>query len=103
MAKMIIMYERPKDIEAFENHYFNVHVPLGRKIPNIKQETIQRVVHTQNTELQLYLVIELEFENMDSLNQAFASPEARAAEEDGPNLFKYLHKPPIIMILNESA
>jgi uncharacterized protein (TIGR02118 family) len=99
MAKMIIMYEEPKDKDGFERHYFNVHVPLGKKIPNIKSETIQRVIHSQNTDLKLYLIVELEFENMDALNQAFTSPEARAAEEDGPQLFKYLHKPPIITIV----
>lgn len=99
MAKMIIMYEEPKDKEGFERHYFEVHVPLGRKIPNIKSETIQRVVTTQNTSLNLYLIVELEFENMEALTKAFTSAEARAAEEDGPQLFKYLHKPPIITIV----
>ena len=40
----------------------------------------------------------LEFENMEKLIEAFASPEARAAEEDGVNLFKYIN-PPIITIV----
>jgi uncharacterized protein (TIGR02118 family) len=35
MAKMVIMYEEPNDKEKFDEHYFNVHVPLGRNIPNI--------------------------------------------------------------------
>jgi uncharacterized protein (TIGR02118 family) len=99
VAKMIVMYEEPKDKLGFENHYFNVHIPLGRKIPNIKSECIQRVIHTQNSDLKLYLILELEFENMDALNQALASPEAKAAEEDGPQLFQFLHKPPIITIV----
>jgi uncharacterized protein (TIGR02118 family) len=96
MAKLIIMYEKPKDIEGFENHYFNVHVPLGRKMPYIKRESIQRVVHSQNTELQLYLIVELEFESLDAIHLSLASPEARTAEEDFPHLFQYLHKPPIL-------
>jgi uncharacterized protein (TIGR02118 family) len=99
MAKLIMMYEKPKDIEGFENHYFNVHVPLGRKMPYIMKESIQRVVHSQNTELQLYLIVELEFESVDAIHQSLASPEARACEEDALHLFQYLHKPPMITIV----
>ncbi|WP_047986502.1 EthD family reductase [Ornithinibacillus californiensis] len=100
MAKMVIMYEKPKDTEKFDEHYFNIHVPLGRKIPNIIKDSVHRVVDTQNTDLNLYLITVLEFENLEKLLEAFASPEARQAEEDGPNLFQYLDKPPIITILD---
>jgi uncharacterized protein (TIGR02118 family) len=100
MAKMVIMYEKPKDTEKFDEHYFNIHVPLGRKIPNIIKDSVHRVVDTQNTDLNLYLITVLEFENLEKLQEAFASPEARQAEEDGPNLFQYLDKPPIITILD---
>ncbi|PAE38025.1 EthD family reductase [Bacillus sp. 7884-1] len=99
MAKIIILYEQPKDIEGFEKHYFDVHVPLGRKIPHIKSETIRRVIQSQNTNLNLYLITELEFENIDKLHEALSSPEAQAAEADGESLFKYLFKPPIITIV----
>jgi uncharacterized protein (TIGR02118 family) len=100
MAKMVIMYEKPKDPEKFDEHYYNIHVPLGRKIPNIIKDSVHRVVDTQNTDLNLYLITVLEFENLEKLQEAFASPEARQAEEDGPNLFQYLDKPPIITILD---
>src|SRR4051794_22613566 len=100
MPKMIIMYERPKDTEAFDKHYFEVHVPLGRKIPNIVKDTVHRVVQSQNTNLNLYIMTILEFENMEKLTEAFASPEARDAEEDGPNLFAFLENPPIITIVD---
>ncbi|MFC3885447.1 EthD family reductase [Bacillus songklensis] len=99
MAKIIILYEQPKDKEGFEKHYFDVHVPLGKKIPHIKSESIQRVIQSQNTSLNLYLMTELGFENMDTLHQALASPEGRAAEDDGKNLMEYLYHPPIIMIV----
>ncbi|MEH7237795.1 EthD family reductase [Bacillus sp. JJ1562] len=96
---MIIMYEKPKDIKAFDKHYFEVHVPLGRKIPNIVKDSVHRVIDSQNTNLNLYLITVLEFENMEKLTEAFASSEAREAEADGPNLFQYLEKPPIITVV----
>ena len=99
MAKMVTMYEEPTDKEKFDQHYFNVHVPLGRKIPNIIKDSVHRVVDSQNTYLNFYLMTILEFENIEKLQEAFASPEAKQAEKDGPNLFKYLEKPPIITII----
>ena len=100
MAKMVIMYEEPNDKEKFDEHYFNVHVPLGRNIPNIIKDSVHRVVGSQNTHLNLYLITILEFENMEKLQEAFASPEAKLAEEDGQNFFQYLEKPPIISIID---
>lgn len=99
VAKMIIMYEKPKDQEKFDQHYFDVHVPLGRKIPNLIKDSVNRVVDVRFSNLNLYLITILEFENMEKLQEAFASPEARMAEEDAPNLFQYLHNPPIITIM----
>ena len=99
MAKMIILYEEPKDKEGFEKHYFNIHVPLGKRIPYIKNESVRRVIQSQNTNLNLYLITELEFESIDTLNQAMCSAEARAAEEDGVNLMEFLYNPPIITIV----
>ncbi|MBO1914653.1 EthD family reductase, partial [Microvirga sp. 3-52] len=40
MAKMIIMYEQPMDKVGFEKYYFDVHVPLGKKIPNITNNSV---------------------------------------------------------------
>ena len=57
------------------------------------------MIQSQNTSLDLYLMTILEFENMEKLSEAFASPEARVAEEDGVNLFKYVN-PLIITIVD---
>ncbi|WP_442600346.1 EthD family reductase [Neobacillus sp. D3-1R] len=96
---MVIMYEEPKDKEKFDKHYFEVHVPLGKKIPNIIKDSVHRVVHSENTNLNLYIVTVLEFENMEKLTEALASPEGKQAEEDAKNFFHYLNKPPIVTIL----
>ncbi|WP_209124966.1 EthD family reductase [Alkalihalobacillus sp. BA299] len=99
MAKLIIMYEQPRDQDGFEAYYFHVHLPLAKKIPNIKQETTQRVIQTQNTDLNLYLFVELQFETLESLQQSLATPEAQATVADLDNLMKYLHHRPIISIV----
>ena len=33
MVKLIAFYKHPENKEAFDEHYFNVHVPITEKIP----------------------------------------------------------------------
>lgn len=98
MAKIIVMYEKPKNEEGFEKYYYDVHVPLVQKVPNLKNATINRVVQSQNTDLSFYLIAQLEFESMEDLNSMFASNEGKQVIDDVKNLAEYLHKPPIISI-----
>ena len=45
MAKMIAIYRTPNDIEAFDKHYFEVHIPLAKKLPGlIKYEVGRRPI-----------------------------------------------------------
>ncbi|MCA1058233.1 EthD family reductase [Rossellomorea aquimaris] len=100
MAKVIVMYEKPKDQEKFEEYYFNTHMPKVEKVPNVKSAKVQRVLSNQNTDLALYLITEIEFENKRDMKEAFASEQWKAVEDDVPNFMKYLEKPPIITIVD---
>ncbi len=31
MARMVVIYPTPKDVEAFDRHYFEIHVPLAKR------------------------------------------------------------------------
>ena len=39
MVKLIALYRKPADIGVFEKHYFEVHIPLVEKIPNLLKTT----------------------------------------------------------------
>ena len=43
MAKLIVLYKRPKDPKAFDAYYFSTHVPIAKKIPGLRR--CQRRVH----------------------------------------------------------
>jgi uncharacterized protein (TIGR02118 family) len=36
MAQMVVIYRTPKNIEAFDRHYFEIQVPLAKKIPGLR-------------------------------------------------------------------
>lgn len=98
MAKMIVMYETPKDKEGFESYYFNSHIPLAEKLPNVKSSSINRVVNVQNSDLNLYLIAEIEFENVEDLQEALRSEEGKKVTDDLKNILPFLEKPPIVTI-----
>ena len=100
MAKLMVLYEQPKDQEGFEKHYFNVHIPLAEKLPNIKGAEVHRVLQTQNTDDKLYLFAELQFESPEVLGKSLSSPEGQELSGDLKNLMQYLNKPPVISIVD---
>jgi uncharacterized protein (TIGR02118 family) len=34
MARLVAIYKTPKDVAAFERHYFETHVPLAERCPD---------------------------------------------------------------------
>lgn len=100
MAKMIVIYDKPKDVEGFERYYNEVHIPLAQKVPNLLGSEVQHVLQTLNTVEPLYLVAELEFENPAILSQSLATPEFQKVQADVVNLLEYLHKPPVVIIVD---
>jgi uncharacterized protein (TIGR02118 family) len=84
-ARFLALYETPADPEAFDRHYREVHIPLGRRLPGLRRYVIGRDAAAVRG-APYYLVAELEWETMDELRGAFASPEGRATAADAARL-----------------
>jgi uncharacterized protein (TIGR02118 family) len=84
-ARFLACYEAPADPGAFDRHYREVHIPLGRRLPGLRRYTVSRdVAAVRGTPY--YLVAELDWDTLDDLRAAFASPEGRATAEDAARL-----------------
>ena len=84
-VRFLALYETPTDPEAFDRHYREVHIPLGRRLPGLRRYAVGRdVVAVRGTPY--YLVAELEWDTMEELRAAFASPEGRATAADAARL-----------------
>jgi uncharacterized protein (TIGR02118 family) len=81
-ARFVILYGIPHDVEEFERHYRQVHVPLTRALPGLRRYTLGRGVRMVRGDDPYHLVAELEWDDMAALQAAFASPEGRAAAAD---------------------
>jgi len=84
-VRFLALYETPTDPEAFDRHYREVHIPLGRRLPGLRRYAVGRdVVAVRGAPY--YLVAELEWDTMEELRAAFASPEGRATAADAARL-----------------
>ncbi|MFC5407508.1 EthD family reductase [Cohnella soli] len=78
----VILYNEPKDIEAFEKHYREVHIPISKKLPGLRRYSLSRNIAPISAEGPYYLVAELDWDSMDDLKKAFQSPAGEAARDD---------------------
>ncbi len=81
-AKLLALYKKPSDTEAFDEHYFKTHVPLVEKMPGLLDVTLQRIMGSPMGESPYYLLAEMTFDSMESLQAAMGSDEGRAAGKD---------------------
>lgn len=80
---MIVIYRTPRDPAAFDAHYYDVHVPLAKKLAGLRRyEVSRRPVATPAGDPEPYLIATLEFDSLDALRKAFATPEGRACAAD---------------------
>ena len=83
MGRFIVLWKNtPTDIAAFDQHYRDVHIPLGRKLPGIRRYTLSQNMSRVRGGDPYYQIAELDFDDMASLQRAFQSPEGRATSED---------------------
>lgn len=102
MARMIVIYPTPDDIEAFDSHYFGIHVPLAWKLPGLrKYEVNAGPVVMPGGARSIHRIGILHFDDMAAIRAAFASPEGQATAADrrrfapdgsGYEMFLFHHK-----------
>jgi uncharacterized protein (TIGR02118 family) len=82
MVKMTAIYQTPKDVDFFERHYFEVHIPLAKQLPGLIKYEINKGAINSTTGHLVYRIANLYFESMESLRNAFASEIGKKCAED---------------------
>jgi uncharacterized protein (TIGR02118 family) len=82
-VKLVVLYTSPGDPEAFDRHYFDVHMPLVHKVPGLQRAETGRIVRAlDGGEQTYYRVTALYFADQDTLKAALGSAEGRATAAD---------------------
>ncbi len=79
--KLVALYKQPADPAAFDQAYFNSHLPLMNKVPGLLKTDITRFTRTFMGE-GLYMMAEMYFSDSSALKAAMKSPEMAAAGEN---------------------
>jgi uncharacterized protein (TIGR02118 family) len=83
MAKLIALYKHPENKEEFDNHYFNVHGPLTAKIPGLREMKVTKMTGSpMGGEGKYYLMCEMVYDDLESLQLGIRSPEGKASGKD---------------------
>jgi uncharacterized protein (TIGR02118 family) len=85
-VRFVAVYETPADPQAFDRHYDQIHIPLGRRLPGLRRYTVGRDATAVRGGVLYHLIAELEWDTIEDLRVAFASPEGRATALDAARL-----------------
>lgn len=86
MIRLLVLYGHPKDPEAFDRYYEQIHIPLAKRMQGLKRWTIGKATGTPDgSPSPWYYVADLVAETREELDAILASPEGQAAIADVPN------------------
>ncbi len=82
MAKMTVIYQTPKDIESFEKHYSEIHIPLAKQLPGLIKYEISDSTVASTTGHSSYRIANLYFHSIEAIKNAFASEVGQKCAAD---------------------
>jgi uncharacterized protein (TIGR02118 family) len=79
LHKLIIQFHIPDDVAEFETRWSNEFVQRAETMPGIQRVTVSRVMGGPGEALDLHLVHEFYFADLDAVRSAMVSPAGRVA------------------------
>ena len=102
-VKLIALYRQPADVDRFERHYEEVHIPLVLKTPHLKEFRVTHYTASPTSnEPEFYMMAEEIYDSQADLEQARNSPELNASTRDMAALISEIQTTVITMIGEES-
>jgi uncharacterized protein (TIGR02118 family) len=93
-VKLVVLYTRPDDPEAFDRHYLDTHAPLVQAMPGLQRFETGRFAGSGQP---YYRGAELTFADRAALGAATSSPEGKATASD----FEQIAPPGSIMLVQD--
>ena len=79
MHKLMLLFRQPENVTDFESAWSQQFVHKAEQLPGLRRVTVSRVVGGPGDEVELHLVHEFFFDDLESVRQAMASPAGQAA------------------------
>jgi uncharacterized protein (TIGR02118 family) len=86
MIRVLALHNTPVDLSSYDDYYVNVHMPLVRRIPGVRNIRYGRVIRAADGgPAPYFLISDVYFDNEADLQLAIESPEMAEAFADVPN------------------
>ena len=86
MIRLTVLYGHPDDPAEFDRYYYEVHVPLARKLPGLKGWTIGKCQSVNPAEQPAYyMIVGLYADSRADMEAILDSPAGKAAVADVAN------------------
>ena len=86
MVKIVTLWNLRPGVtqEEFEKHYLEVHVPLVKKLPELKKYTVSKIRASKNQKAPYYRMAEVYWEDVEAIRRMANSPEiAKVTRDEG--------------------
>lgn len=101
-VKVVIIYPRPQDEQAFEQNYLHEHVPLVEsKLKGLTRLVLTRVTGSPQGKIAAYRIAEAYFSTMNDLEAAMASDGGKEIIAHAQSISS--GGPPLILFCEEEA
>lgn len=101
-VKVVIIYPRPQNEEAFEKAYLEEHVPLvENKLKGLTRLVLTKVTGSPQGKVAAYRIAEAYFSSMDDLQKAVESDAGQEVIAHSQTISS--GGPPLILICEEEA
>jgi uncharacterized protein (TIGR02118 family) len=100
--KVVIIYPRPQDEQAFETTYLEQHVPLAeQKLKGMTRLVLTKVMGSPQGKVSAYRIAEVYFPSMNDLNACIESDGGKEVVANAQAISS--GGPPLILICEEEA
>jgi uncharacterized protein (TIGR02118 family) len=86
MIRVVALHNPPVELSSYDDYYVNVHMPLVRRVPGVRNIRYGKVLRGADGGLPPYFLIsDVYFDDEAALERALKSHEMAAAFADVPN------------------
>lgn len=85
MYEITVVYNHPSDPDAFDDYYWNTHVPLARKIPGLQNASFVKCDTLDGSAPSHYGIARLAFASKEQALAGLGSPDGQATSADVAN------------------
>jgi uncharacterized protein (TIGR02118 family) len=99
-VRLIALYATPEDQSAFDAHYRDVHAPIVRRYPGLRDLRLTRADGVADRAPAFYLMAEMAFDSRADLDAALVS---EAGVESGRDLRNFAGAGVTLLVVDDAA